>query len=112
MFYGQDIIIIYYAYNHVGRHLLGLIAYRYLLVKGKLTVILEKKPSGGYLTKGIESDGVMTRVVPGGNARRPSAVTHRILFCLECGVSSFLCASALFKIKRLISRRVDILAHQ
>lgn len=53
-----------------------------LLVKGKLIVILEKKPSGGYLTKGNESEGVTTIVVPGGSAKRPSWVTQRILFCL------------------------------
>lgn len=52
----------------------------YLLVKGKLTVILEKNPSGGYLTNGSDKDGVMTRVVPGGRARRPSDVTHNIRF--------------------------------
>lgn len=52
----------------------------YLLVKGKLTVIFEKNPSGGYRTKGMERDGVMTRVVPGGRAKRPSEVTHNIRF--------------------------------
>jgi hypothetical protein len=52
-------------------------------VNGKLTVMFEKNPSGGYRTNGNERDGVMTRVVPGGNANLPSAVTHSILFCLE-----------------------------
>ena len=54
-----------------------------LLVKGKLTVMLEKNPSGGYLTNGNDKEGEMTRVVPGGKANLPSAVTHNILFCLE-----------------------------
>lgn len=52
-------------------------------------VILEKKPSGGYLTKGSDREGVIIIVVPGGRARRPSCVTQRILFCLvlpsSCG---------------------------
>lgn len=54
-----------------------------LLVKGRLTVMFEKNPSGGYLTKGNDRDGLMTRVVPGGKASLPSAVIHKIRFCLE-----------------------------
>lgn len=45
-----------------------------LLVNGKLIVILEKNPSGGYRTNGIDSDGLTTKVVPGGRASRPSDV--------------------------------------
>lgn len=56
----------------------------YLLVNGKLIVKFEKNPSGGYLTKGNDKEGAMTRVVPGGKASLPSDVTHSILFCLEC----------------------------
>lgn len=66
----------------------------YLLVNGKLTVMFEKNPSGGYLTKGNDRDGVMTRVVPGGSARRPSDVTHNIRFWRECGTFSFLFTAA------------------
>lgn len=51
--------------------------------------MLEKNPSGGYLTKGSDKEGVITIVVPGGKAKRPSCVTQRILFCLvfasSCG---------------------------
>lgn len=55
----------------------------YVLVNGKLMVMFDKKPSGGYRTKGRDRDGVMTRAVPGGRARRPSFVIHSIRFCLE-----------------------------
>lgn len=65
-----------------------LVNLQYLLVKGKLTVILDRKPGGGCLTKGIDSDGVIAMVVPGGRARRPSFVIHKILFCLEWGIFS------------------------
>lgn len=58
-------------------------------MNGKLTVILDRKPLGGCLTKGIDNDGVIVIVVPGGKARRPSFVIHRILFCLEWGIFSF-----------------------
>lgn len=57
-------------------------------MNGKLTVMLEKKPSGGFLMKGIESEGAKTKDVPGGRANLPSLVTQRILFCLEWGTSS------------------------
>ena len=57
---------------------------RYLLVNGKLMDIFDKNPSGGYLTKGKDKEGVMVRWVPGGRARRPSLVIHRSLFCREC----------------------------
>ena len=60
----------------------------HLLVKGKLMDMLERKPSGGYRTNGSDSEGVMTRAVPGGRARRPSLVTHKIRFCLECALLS------------------------
>jgi len=60
----------------------------YVLVNGKLMVMFDKKPSGGYRTKGRDRDGVMTRAVPGGRARRPSFVIHNIRFCLEWGLSS------------------------
>lgn len=46
-------------------------------------VMLEKKPSGGYRTKGNDSDGVIIRVVPGGKANLPSEVIQRNRFCLE-----------------------------
>lgn len=45
--------------------------------------ILDRKPSGGYRTNGNESEGVIVRWVPGGNASRPSVVIHNSLFCLE-----------------------------
>lgn len=48
-------------------------------------VMLEKNPSGGYRTNGIDKEGVITREVPGGSARRPSGVSHSSRFCLECG---------------------------
>ena len=51
-------------------------------------VIFDKNPSGGYRTKGMDKDGVMTRAVPGGRARRPSFVIQSIRFCLEWGLSS------------------------
>jgi hypothetical protein len=57
--------------------------HEYLLVNGKLMLMFDKKPSGGYRTKGRDRDGVMTREVPGGRARRPSFVIHSIRFCLE-----------------------------
>lgn len=57
--------------------------YNSLLVNGRLTVILEKNPSGGYRTNGNERDGVMTKVVPGGSASLPSEVIQRSLFCRE-----------------------------
>lgn len=60
---------------------------RHLLVNGKLTVMFEKNPSGGCLMKGIESEGVMIKDVPGGSASLPSFVIHIILFCLEWGIS-------------------------
>lgn len=53
-----------------------------LLVNGRLIVMLERNPSGGYLTNGMEMVGVMVRRVPGGSASLPSLVIHRILFCL------------------------------
>lgn len=59
-----------------------------LLVNGREIVKLEKKPSGGYLTKGSDSEGDMIMVVPGGSASLPSDVIQRILFCLECEASS------------------------
>lgn len=46
--------------------------------------MFEKKPSGGYRTKGSDKDGEMTIVVPGGRANLPSDVIHSNLFCLEC----------------------------
>lgn len=45
--------------------------------------MLDKNPLGGCRTNGIESDGVIAIVVPGGNASRPSLVIQSILFCLE-----------------------------
>lgn len=59
-----------------------------LLVNGKLIVILEKNPSGGYRTNGIDRDGLTTKVVPGGRASRPSDVIHKIRFCRECALFS------------------------
>lgn len=56
---------------------------KHLLVKGKLTVTLDKNPGGGCLTKGIDRDGDITIEVPGGRASLPSLVIQRILFCLE-----------------------------
>lgn len=67
-----------------------------LLVKGKLTVILDKNPFGGCLTNGIDSDGVMVIVVPGGSANLPSFVIQSILFCRECGMFSLATPSWLF----------------
>lgn len=57
-------------------------------MKGKLTDILDRNPLGGCLTKGIDIDGVIVIVVPGGRASRPSFVIHRIRFCLEWGIFS------------------------
>lgn len=57
----------------------------YILVNGRLMVMLERNPSGGYLTKGIDIVGVMVRSVPGGSASRPSFVIQSILFWRECG---------------------------
>lgn len=56
---------------------------KYVLVNGKLIVIFEKNPSGGYRTNGKDKEGVIISVVPGGRANLPSEVTHKILFCLE-----------------------------
>lgn len=64
------------------------VKFQYLLVKGKLIDILDRKPLGGCLTKGIDIDGVIVIVVPGGRASRPSLVIHKILFCLEWGTFS------------------------
>lgn len=62
-----------------------------LLVNGKLMLMLDKNPSGGYRTNGSVNDGVMTSRVPGGNANRPSVVIHSRRFCRECGTSSPSC---------------------
>lgn len=50
--------------------------------------MLDRNPSGGYLTNGSDSDGVMVSRVPGGRASRPSVVIHSSRFCRECGVSA------------------------
>lgn len=60
----------------------------YVLVKGKLTVIFDRNPFGGCLTNGIDIEGVIVIVVPGGSASLPSFVIHSILFCRECGMFS------------------------
>lgn len=50
--------------------------------------MLDRNPFGGCLTRGIDSDGEMTKVVPGGSASLPSFVIHSILFCREWGMFS------------------------
>lgn len=47
--------------------------------------MLDRNPSGGYLTNGRVSAGVMVSLVPGGRASRPSVVIHSRRFCRECG---------------------------
>lgn len=91
-----------------GTIFLYLCIQRNLLVKGKLTVMFEKNPSGGYLTKGSERDGVMTRVVPGGRARRPSEVTHSIRFWRECGTFPLLSAASVQSTSKLTCKRCRI----
>lgn len=62
----------------------------YLLLNGNEIEILLRNPSGGYLTKGILIEVLIDMAVPGGSARRPSVVSHRIRFCLECGLLALL----------------------
>lgn len=38
--------------------------------------MLDRNPSGGYLTKGSAKEGVMVRLEPGGSAMRPSLVSQ------------------------------------
>lgn len=38
--------------------------------------MLERKPTGGYRTKGSAREGVMVRLEPGGRAMRPSFVSQ------------------------------------
>ena len=52
----------------------------YVLAKGKLTVILLRKPLGGYLTNGNDNVGTIDITVPGGRAILPSFVIQRTLF--------------------------------
>ena len=60
--------------------------------------MLDRNPSGGYLTNGRDSDGVIVSLVPGGRARRPSVVIHSRRFCRECGVSFSSCTPLLLKL--------------
>jgi len=60
----------------------------HLLVNGKLMLMLDMNPSGGYLTNGMDRDGVIVSLVPGGRARRPSVVIHSRRFWREWGLSS------------------------
>lgn len=57
-------------------------------MKGNATVRFDRKPSGGCLTNGIETEGEIDIVVPGGRASLPSFVIHSTLLCLECGTFS------------------------
>lgn len=68
-----------------------------VLVSGKLIVIFDKNPSGGYRTNGSDNVGVILNTVPGGRAKRPSSVIHISLFFRECGSSlRFVSSSATF----------------
>lgn len=69
-------------------------------------VMFERNPSGGYLTNGNDRDGLITSVVPGGKASRPSDVIQSIRFCRECDFSEMTVGSCVhWEMRRYIAIR-------